>query len=167
MASTNTEVEFYGARCAVTTLKSVRGKTALKRGASLKSPDDVVAFLKSTRLAEKATEEFWSIGLDTKHRPLYMHHVATGTLNASLVHPREVFGAHLRLIASKAIEEAAAAIILVHNHPSGDSVPSKEDIEVTERLVDVGQLIGITVLDHIIVGETTRSLKAHKPYLFK
>jgi DNA repair protein RadC len=68
-----------------------------------------------------------------------------GTLTASLVHPREVFRPALR--------EAAAAIILVHNHPSGDPTPSREDREVTERLVHVGEILGIPVLDHVIVAE--------------
>ena len=68
-----------------------------------------------------------------------------GTLTASLVHPREVFRLALR--------EAAAAVILVHNHPSGDPTPSREDREVTERLVQVGEILGVPVLDHVIVAE--------------
>ena len=68
-----------------------------------------------------------------------------GSLNSSIVHPREIFNV--------SIKKSAAAIILVHNHPSGDPHPSREDLEVTTRLVDAGKILGISVLDHIIVGE--------------
>jgi DNA repair protein RadC len=71
--------------------------------------------------------------------------VSRGTLTASLVHPREVF--------RPAIREAAAALLLVHNHPSGDPAPSREDREITARLVQAGDLLGIPVLDHVVVAE--------------
>lgn len=71
--------------------------------------------------------------------------VSEGSLNQSIVHPREVF--------SPAVRESAAAIILVHNHPTGDPTPSREDIEITRRLRDAGDMMGIRVLDHIIVGD--------------
>ena len=74
-----------------------------------------------------------------------MQRVARGTLDASLVHPREVFRA--------AITEAAASVIVIHNHPSGDPTPSPEDRAVTRQLVDAGRLVGIEVLDHVVVGE--------------
>ena len=72
------------------------------------------------------------------------HRITVGTLDASLVHPREVFRA--------AIRDAAKSIILVHNHPSGDATPSREDFQVTDRLEEVGTTIGISVLDHIVLG---------------
>ncbi|WP_236624592.1 RadC family protein [Rhodopirellula sp. SWK7] len=83
--------------------------------------------------------------LDTKHRPLSIEVCTVGTLDASLVHPREVFKA--------AIVAGASAVLLMHNHPSGDPTPSREDKAVTDRLEEVGKLIGITVLDHIVVGD--------------
>lgn len=96
-------------------------------------------------------EEFHIVTLDTKHQPIGSHQITVGTLDASLVHPREVFRA--------AIRDAAAAILLVHNHPSGDPTPSKEDFAVTRRLKEAGECIGIRILDHIIVaGQTAVSL---------
>lgn len=89
-------------------------------------------------------EEFHIVTLDTKHKPIRSHRITVGTLDASLVHPREVF--------RPAIRDAAAAVLLVHNHPSGDPTPSREDHAVTERLTDAGKLIGIVVLDHIVVA---------------
>ncbi len=89
-------------------------------------------------------EEFHIVTLDTKHKPIRSHRITVGTLDASLVHPREVF--------RPAIRDAAAAVLLIHNHPSGDPTPSREDYAVTERLTDAGKLIGIVVLDHIVVA---------------
>lgn len=94
-------------------------------------------------LCELPQEEFHIVTLDTKHKPLRTHLITRGTLDASLVHPREVF--------RKAIRDAASAVLLVHNHPSGDPTPSREDRTVTDRLMEVGRLVGIEVLDHIIV----------------
>lgn len=104
------------------------------------------------RLAHDARqEEFHIVTLDTKLQPIQSHQITVGTLDASLVHPREVFRA--------AIRDAAASILLVHNHPSGDPTPSRQDREVTERLKRSGELLGITVIDHIIVAkENTVSL---------
>lgn len=102
------------------------------------------------RLAHDAVqEEFHIVTLDTKHKPIRTHRITVGTLDASLVHPREVF--------RPAIRDAASAVLLVHNHPSGDPTPSREDHQVTEQLTEAGKLLGITVLDHIIVA-SQRSL---------
>jgi DNA repair protein RadC len=98
------------------------------------------------RLAVDARqEEFHIVTLDTQHGPIDTHRITVGTLDASLVHPREVF--------RPAIRDAASAILLVHNHPSGDPTPSREDRAVTDRLSKVGEMIGIRVLDHIIVAK--------------
>ncbi len=94
--------------------------------------------------ADAIQEEFHIVTLDTKHQPIATHRITVGTLDASLVHPREVF--------RPAIRDAAAAVLLVHNHPSGDPTPSREDHQVTERLTEAGKLLGIQVLDHIIVA---------------
>ena len=83
--------------------------------------------------------------LDGKHRVLREELVSQGTLTTSPVHPREVFGV--------AIRHHAAAVVLVHNHPSGDPTPSADDLEITRRLADVGDLVGIRIVDHVIVGD--------------
>jgi DNA repair protein RadC len=90
-------------------------------------------------------EVFLSVLLDVKHRPLREDRVSTGILDGSLIHPREVFVA--------AVRERAAAVILVHNHPSGDPKPSGQDREVTRRLRAAGGILGIPVVDHVILGE--------------
>lgn len=97
------------------------------------------------RLRTLKQEEFIIVLLDNKHRYLNDQVITKGILNRSLVHPREVFGS--------AIESRAAAIICVHNHPSGDPQPSAEDVKITQRLKEVGSVVGIPVLDHIIIGD--------------
>ncbi len=90
-------------------------------------------------------EQFLVVPLDGKNRVLGFHVVSVGTLTASLVHPREVF--KIVLLAN------AAAIILVHNHPSGDPTPSAEDVAITRRLKDAGDILGIRILDHVVIGD--------------
>ena len=90
-------------------------------------------------------EQFVVMMLDTKHRPIGLNVVALGSLNAAVVHPREVF--------KPAVVASAASLILGHNHPSGIAEPSAEDIEITHRLREVGEIIGIRVLDHVILGD--------------
>ena len=90
-------------------------------------------------------EHFVILLLDTRNRVIGVNTVSIGTLNASMVHPREVF--------KPAILANAAAIIACHNHPSGDTTPSKEDMALTSRIKDAGALLGVPLLDHIIVGE--------------
>ena len=94
---------------------------------------------------DRKKEHFLALLLDGKNRVIREVQVSEGSLNQSIVHPREVF--------SPAVRESAAAIILVHNHPTGDPTPSREDIEITRRLRDAGDMMGIRVLDHIIVGD--------------
>lgn len=90
-------------------------------------------------------EHFRTMLLDSKNRVISVESISVGTLSSSLVHPREVFKA--------AVVRSAAALILVHNHPSGDPAPSHEDITITQRLVEAGKIMGINVLDHIIIGD--------------
>jgi DNA repair protein RadC len=97
------------------------------------------------RLGTARQEEFHVLILDNKHRVIEEKMITLGTLNQSLVHPREIF--------SPAIELRAASIILIHSHPSGDVQPSNQDIEITKRLCEVGKLMGIEVLDHVIIGD--------------
>ena len=97
------------------------------------------------RLAvDRRQEEFHVVTLDTKLFPIRHHQITVGTLDASLVHPREVFRA--------AIRDAASSVLLVHNHPSGDPSPSREDFEVTRTLESAGKILGIQVIDHIVVA---------------
>src|SRR5437763_10650728 len=93
-------------------------------------------------LHDEPSEVFGILCLSTKHRVIAYHEVSRGTLDATLVHPREVFKA--------ALLANAAAIIVCHNHPSGDPTPTADDIEVTRRLAATGQVVGIEVLDHIV-----------------
>jgi DNA repair protein RadC len=96
------------------------------------------------RLYDDEREHFVALLLDTQNGLRLIHEVSVGTLNSSLVHPREVFGPALR--------EGAAAVILLHNHPSGDPEPSREDVRLTKQLVQAGGLLDIKVHDHLIVG---------------
>ena len=118
----------------------------------LKSPEDVATVVKS-RLKGKKKEHFLVLCLDTRNRLINDKLVSMGSLDTSIVHPREVF--------KEAVSSSAASVIFVHNHPSGDPEPSKEDVELTKRLAKAGEIIGIDVLDHIIVcNESYLSLKA-------
>jgi DNA repair protein RadC len=116
----------------------------LRTGDPVRGPADVHRHFHA-RLRTARSERFLVLLLDGRHRMLREVGISVGTLTASLVHPREVFRPALR--------EAAAAVVLVHNHPSGDPTPSCEDREVTQRLVAAGELLGVPVLDHVIVAE--------------
>jgi len=110
----------------------------------IRSPRDVADLLMNEMRYLKK-EHFRTIQLNVKNQVLAVEDVSVGSLNASIVHPREVFQGPIR--------RSSAAIILVHNHPSGDPSPSKEDIDITKRLFEAGKLLGIDVLDHIIIGD--------------
>ncbi|MBI2376937.1 MAG: JAB domain-containing protein [Deltaproteobacteria bacterium] len=105
--------------------------------------EDVVSYF-SPRLAHLGVETVWVLGLDARSRPVGVWCVAQGTLTACLVHPREVF--------APAIRARAAQIIVVHNHPSGDPAPSDEDHELTRRIGESGELLGIPLVDHVVVA---------------
>jgi DNA repair protein RadC len=109
----------------------------------VRAPQDLVQYYQP-RIQHLRKEVFKVVLLDTKHQLLKDVTVSEGSLSASLVHPREAF--------LPAIKESAAAVVFVHNHPSGDPTPSPEDKELTHRLAEVGRLVGISVLDHIIIG---------------
>lgn len=116
----------------------------LQAGDPIRQPADVYHHFHQ-RMRDFRREHFMVLLLDGRHRVMSESQVSQGTLTASLVHPREVFRA--------AVRAAAAAIVLVHNHPSGDPTPSVEDNEVTRRLVTAGEILGIRILDHVIVAE--------------
>ena len=109
----------------------------------VKTPEDV-AGLVASRLKGKKREHFLVILLDTRNQLIKVSEISVGSLDTSIVHPREVF--------KEAITASAASVIFVHNHPSGDPQASEDDIELTKRLSTAGEIIGIDVLDHIIIG---------------
>ena len=114
----------------------------------LASQPELAAALLRPLIGNAAQEVFVALLLDAKSKVTAYVEITRGTLSASLVHPREVFGAAVRL--------GAASIIVAHNHPSGDPRPSAEDVATTERLVQCGNVLGIPVLDHIVLGELTK-----------
>ena len=107
-------------------------------------PEDAVSLLGPT-VRGLDREHFWALALDTKNQLLRIVDVSVGSLNASIVHPRELFKAAVRL--------SAASVVVVHNHPSGDPTPSGADIQLTRRLVKAGDVLGIEVLDHVVIGD--------------
>ncbi len=118
--------------------------TSMKPGQQFKHSNDIYEHFHE-RLRGKKQEVFLAVLLDNKNRIIKIESdVSAGSLTSSIVHPREAFNA--------AIRESAASVIFVHNHPSGDPEPSKEDIQITNRLVEAGNIVGIKLLDHIIIG---------------
>ena len=113
------------------------------RGQRLAGASDVWTYFRA-RLAPLSIEEFWGVALDARHRVQGELCLARGSLTGVEVHPRDVFRPLIRA--------AAAAVIFCHNHPSGDPTPSRQDIELTTRLREVGELVGIPVIDHVVVG---------------
>lgn len=119
---------------------------------AIKSPDDAAAIGETfMRIHEEPEEYMYMICMNMKNKVIGVFEISHGTVNASLVTPREVF--------QKALLANAVSIILMHNHPSGDSTPSREDINITKRLIEAGKIVGVEVLDHIIIGERYSSLK--------
>jgi len=116
----------------------------LERAPEIRSPADAAHYVME-RLRYEKKEKFVVLLLNARSRLIKISTISVGTLTANLVHPREVF--------AEAIANGAESIILVHNHPSGEPVPSKEDRDITERLFKVGELMGVRVSDHIIIGE--------------
>lgn len=108
------------------------------------TPEDVLE-LCGAQLRGLDREHFWSLALNTKNQLLRMVEVSVGSLNASIVHPRELY--------RDAVKVSAASIVVVHNHPSGDPTPSGADIQLTRRLVKAGDVLGIELLDHVIIGD--------------
>ncbi|GGA49244.1 RadC family protein [Paenibacillus physcomitrellae] len=120
---------------------------------TIQSPKDV-QYLLAPELRHLTKEHFICLFLNTKNRLIFKETISVGSLNAAIVHPREVFRA--------AIKHCSASFICIHNHPSGDPTPSQEDIQITKRLYEVGEIVGIDLLDHIIIGDNSYySLKEH------
>ena len=119
------------------------GNHRWQAGQALRSSEDVFRHFRDSLEKEKR-EMFYVVLLNNKNKKIRDVKISEGSLTASLVHPREVF--------NPVIRESAAAVIFVHNHPSGDPAPSQEDIEITRRLKEVGDVMGVRVLDHVVVG---------------
>jgi DNA repair protein RadC len=110
----------------------------------VKTPEDVAGLVRA-RLEGKKKEHFLALLLDTRNRLIKVSEISIGSLDSSIVHPREVF--------REAISASAAAVIFAHNHPSGDPTASEDDIRLNKRLAEAGEIVGIDVLDHIIIGD--------------
>lgn len=118
----------------------------------IRSPEDVAIIGRDyMRIHEESEEYMHMICLNTKNRVIGVFEISHGNVNSSIVGTREVF--------QKALLANAVAIILMHNHPSGDPTPSREDVEVTKRMVEAGKILGIQVLDHLVMGDRYVSLK--------
>ena len=126
------------------TLASRLKERKLERLDRFTSPQQVFDYF-NHEFRDSRKEYFLALLLDGKNRIIRRVQISEGSLNQSIVHPREVF--------SPAVKESAAAVILVHNHPTGDPAPSSEDITITRRLKEAGEIMGIKVLDHIIIGD--------------
>lgn len=115
-----------------------------KYGEKIEGPESVFKLLRN-EIGNKKKESFYILSLTTRNNLIGVDKVSTGTLSASLAHPREVF--------LPAIKNSASTVIIVHNHPSGDTQPSEDDLEITKRLVESGKILGIDVIDHIIISK--------------
>ena len=110
----------------------------------VKTPEDVAGLVRS-RLKGKKKEYFLALLLDTRNRLIRVAEISVGSLDSSVVHPREVF--------KEAVLASAASVIFVHNHPSGEPEASEDDVKLTKRLAEAGEIMGIDVLDHVIIGD--------------
>lgn len=136
-------------RIQILSLKLVREGSILYQTRRISSPKDAVG-IGQQFLEDADREQVIVCCLDTKNQPLSISVVSMGILNSSLIHPREIF--------KTAILTNAASLILYHNHPSGETEPSKEDINITKRIKEAGVLMGIELIDHIIIGSEGRYL---------
>ena len=133
-------------RINVVSIKMVKESSILYDIRRIQAPKDAVEIGKRF-LEESDREQLLVCCLDAKNQPTAINVVSVGNLNNSLVHPREVF--------KSAILSNSASIILFHNHPSGDPTPSKEDTNITERIKESGNILGIKLIDHIIIGDNS------------
>lgn len=122
----------------------------------IRSPEDGAKYMMND-MRFLTQEHFVCLYLNTKNQVIHKQTIFIGSLNASIVHPREVY--------REALKRSAASIICLHNHPSGDPAPSREDIEVTKRLAECGKIIGVDLLDHLIIGENKFVSLKEKGYL--
>ena len=143
-------------RINIVSIKMVKESSFLYRTRQILSPNDAYEMIKE-QLEGLDREQFIIACLNTKNEPTNISVVSLGTLNKAIVHPREVF--------KTAILSNAASIMAFHNHPSGETTPSQQDIQLTNRLYEVGELLGIKLLDHLIIGDGTFTSLKEKGYL--
>ena len=143
-------------RINIVSIKMVKESSFLYQTRTISSPKDAYEMIKE-QLEGLDREQFIIACLNAKNEPTNISVVSVGTLNKAIVHPREVF--------KTAILSNAASIMAFHNHPSGDTEPSQQDIQLTNRLYEVGELLGIKLLDHLIIGDGTFTSLKEKGYL--
>ena len=143
-------------RINIVSIKMVKESSFLYQTRTISSPKDAYEMIKE-QLEGLDREQFIIACLNTKNEPTNISVVSVGTLNKAIVHPREVF--------KTAILSNAAGIMAFHNHPSGETTPSQQDIQLTHRLVEAGELLGIKLLDHLIIGDGTFTSLKEKGYL--
>ena len=143
-------------RINIVSIKMVKESSFLYRTRQILSPNDAYEMIKE-QLEGLDREQFIIACLNTKNEPTNITVVSVGSINKAIVHPREVF--------KTAILSNAASIMAFHNHPSGDTTPSDQDIKLTHRLVEAGELLGIKLLDHLIIGDGSFTSLKEKGYL--
>ena len=143
-------------RINIVSIKMVKESSFLYQTRQILSPNDAYEMIKE-QLEGLDREQFIIACLNTKNEPTNISVVAVGSLNKAIVHPREVF--------KTAILSNAASIMAFHNHPSGETTPSQQDIQLTNRLYEAGELLGIKLLDHLIIGDGTFTSLKEKGYL--
>ena len=143
-------------RINIVSIKMVKESSFLYRTRQILSPNDAYEMIKE-QLEGLDREQFIIACLNTKNEPTNITVVSVGSLNKAIVHPREVF--------KTAILSNAASIMAFHNHPSGETTPSQQDIQLTKRLYEAGELLGIKLLDHLIIGDGTFTSLKEKGYL--
>ena len=143
-------------RINIVSIKMIKESSFLYQTRTVSSPNDAYEMIRE-QLKDLDREQFIIACLNTKNEPTNISVVAVGTLNKAIVHPREVF--------KTAILSNAANVIAFHNHPSGDTEPSQQDIQLTNRLYEAGELLGIKLLDHLIIGDGTFTSLKEKGYL--
>ena len=143
-------------RINIVSIKMVNVSSFLYQTCTISSPKDAYEMIKD-QLQDLDREQFIIACLNTKNEPTNISVVSVGTLNKAIVHPREVF--------KTAILSNAASIMAFHNHPSGETTPSQQDIQLTNRLYEAGELLSIKLLDHLIIGDGTVTSLKEKGYL--
>ena len=143
-------------RINIVSIKMVKESSFLYQTRQILSPKDAYEMIKE-QLEGLDREQFIIACLNTKNEPTNITVVSVGSLNKAIVHPREVF--------KTAILSNAASIMAFHNHPSGETTPSQQDIQLTNRLYEAGELLGIKLLDHLIIGDGTFTSLKEKGYL--
>ncbi len=143
--------------CVISAMLEIGKRLNAGCGSKISKPCDIIPYIQYITLEKQ--ENFMCISLNGAHDIVSVRKISVGTLNRCLIHPREVF--------SDALKERAAAIILAHNHPSGNTYPSQNDIEITQQLSDVSKIVGIHLLDHIIVCSNDYFSFAENSLIFK